>query len=43
MTFNTVTIIRIIGVILAGFLWIHFQGMPWGLLSAVATALLFLP
>jgi hypothetical protein len=36
-------IVRVIGVLLAGFLFVHFLGMPYGLLAGVATALLFLP
>jgi len=34
---------RIVGVVIAGFLFVHFLGVPYGLLAAVATALLFLP
>lgn len=43
MTLTVPLITRIIGVIIAGFLWIHYLGMPYGLIASVATALLFLP
>lgn len=43
MTMTIPTITRIVGAVLAGYLWIHYLGMPYGLLAAVATALLFLP
>lgn len=35
--------IRIVGVVLSGFIFVHYQGMPWGLLSAASVACLFLP
>jgi hypothetical protein len=43
MTLSPWIISRCIGVALAAFLWIHYLGMPYGLIAAVATALLFLP
>jgi hypothetical protein len=43
MTVSPWIISRVIGVVLAGFLFIHYLGMPYGLIAAVATALLFLP
>jgi hypothetical protein len=42
MTVTVPVIMRIIGVVLAGFLWVHYLGMPFGLLASVATALLYL-
>ncbi len=42
MTMTPWLIVRIIGVCLAGFLWIHYLGMPYGIMAAIATALLFL-
>ena len=37
------TAIKIAGVALATFLFVHFQGLPWGLLSGAALAMIVLP
>lgn len=42
-TFTVWNVTRIIGVLIACYLWIHRLGSPDGILAAVATALLFLP
>lgn len=34
--------LRVAGVVLAAFLWVHYLGLPWGLLSGATTAMLFL-
>lgn len=40
---STVTVIRILGVVLLGvYLW-HVSGIPWGLIGAAGIACLFLP
>ncbi len=43
MQVSVPTVTKIIGCLLAGFLWIHYLGMPYGLLAGVATALVVLP
>lgn len=40
---NMPLVIKIIGAVLATFLWVHYLGMPWGLLAGCATAMLLLP
>jgi len=43
MTLTIPLVTRIIGTVLSAFLFVHYLGMPYGLLAGVATALLFLP
>ncbi len=43
MSISIPTITKIIGAALATFLWIHYLGMPYGLMAGIATALLVLP
>jgi len=43
MTMSIPTITKIIGAVLATYLWIHYLGMPYGLIAGVATALMVLP
>ncbi len=40
---NIQEIIKIFGVALAAFLFVHYQGLPWGLLSGAALAMIILP
>ena len=43
MSMSTLLILKIVGVALATFLFVHSMGMPYGLLAGAATAMLFLP
>lgn len=40
---TTSTILKTVGVVLATFLFVHFQGMPYGLLSGCSLAMIVLP
>jgi hypothetical protein len=39
---NSTLIIKAMGAGLATFLWVHYLGMPYGILAGIATVLLFL-
>ena len=43
MTLTPWTVAKIVGAVLAGYLWVHYLGMPNGLIAAVATILLLVP
>jgi hypothetical protein len=36
-------VIKIVGVCLATFVFVHFQGIPWGIISGAALAMIVLP
>lgn len=40
---NPITILRVAGAALATFLFVHYLGMPYGLLAGCAVAMLFIP
>lgn len=40
---NPLLILKIVGVCLATFVFVHFQGLPFGLLSGAALAMITLP
>ena len=37
------TILRIVGVVLGTYLFVHYLGIPYGLLAGCSLAMLFLP
>lgn len=39
----TTTWIKIVGVVLLGFMAIHIQGVPWGMVTAAGIACVVLP
>ena len=37
------TVLKIVGVCLGTFVFVHYQGVPWGLLSGASLAMIILP
>jgi hypothetical protein len=40
---SPLVIVKVVGVALATFVFVHFQGMPWGIISGAALAMIVLP